>query len=134
MKFSKILLLLALAAFTFVAACKKEEDEKNPPAVEFKTGSGYTSADATVAKGTAVKVGIKATKTEDDLKTFAVSYIYDAATSTTTFQNTTITTPTGYDIDVNITARSVAGTEKWYFTITDIDGNITQKTITLTVN
>jgi hypothetical protein len=133
MKFSKILLLLALAAFTFASACKKE-DEKTPPSLAFKTGSGYTSADATVAKGAAVKVGVSATKTEDDLKTFAVSYSYDAATSTTTFQNTTVPSATSYDTDVNITARSVAGTEKWYFTITDKDGNITQKSITLTVN
>jgi ABC-type amino acid transport substrate-binding protein len=133
MKCSKILLLFALAAFTFASACKKE-DEKTPPSLTFKTGSGYTSADATVAKGAAIKVGVTATKTEDDLKTFAVSYIYDAATSTTTFSNTTITTPTGYDTDVNITARNQAGTEKWYFTVTDKDGNITQKSITLTVN
>jgi ABC-type amino acid transport substrate-binding protein len=134
MKCSKILLLLALATFTFASACKKDEEAEIAPTLELKTGSGYTSADAAVAKGAAVKVGIKATKTEDDLKIFAVSYAYDVATSTTTFQNTTISTPTGYETDVNITARNVAGTEKWYFTITDIDGIITQKTITLTVN
>lgn len=134
MKFSKILLMLFLATFSFATACKdKDEDPETPPTIEFKTGSGYTSADATVAKNTTLKVGIKATKTEDDLKTYTVSYAYDGATSTSSFQNINITADL-FESDVNITTRNQSGTEKWYFTITDSDGNIAQKILTLTVN
>ena len=49
------------------------------PAISFKTGSGYTSADGSIAKNTAFLVGIDAARTEDKdvLKTFNASVSYD---------------------------------------------------------
>ncbi len=118
-----------------VASCKKKKDPHVPPDVVFKTGAGYTSADATIALGDTIKVGITATKTEDDLKSYNASYAYDGASSTTTFYNYLMTSAeyNGYSKDLDIIVRNVAGSERWVFSIVDRDGNITQKSLTLTV-
>ena len=113
--------------------CDKEPEI--PPTLELKTGTGYTSQDATVAKDSTLTVGIIATKTEDDLKTYNVSVSYDGASSTSTIENFTI--PSGekalYKKDVTFSIRNQTGTEKYFFTITDVDGNIVQKTLIFTV-
>lgn len=123
--------LLVIGMSLAFAACKK--DEREPPEVSFKTGTGYTFGNATVGRMDSLLVGITATRTEDELMTYNVSYAYDGATTTTTSQTFTITTD-AYDKDVTIVTRNQAGTEKWIFTVTDRDGNITSKDFTLTVN
>jgi hypothetical protein len=129
--------LLTLAALTFVVltACKKNVDPHIPPDVVFKTDAGYAYSDATVGLEDTLKVGIIATKTEDDMKSYNVSYAYDGSTSTTTFYNYLLTPAeyTSYAHDVDIVTRTIPGSERWVFTIVDRDGNITQKTINLTV-
>lgn len=130
-------LLVLTTLSVFVSSCKKDEDEdeRNPPAVSFKTDAGYTFADDTVGQGDTIKVGIVATKTEDELNTFNVSYNYDGASTSTTYYNYSLSAAEydGYSKDTTFVTRSVAGTEKWSFTITDRDGNITTKSFTLTV-
>ncbi|MCB0395214.1 MAG: hypothetical protein KDD36_01090 [Flavobacteriales bacterium] len=133
LKSGSLLVMLALTVSFF--SCKKEKDAHVPPDVVFKTSAGYTSADATVGQGDTLLVGIVATKTEDDLKSFNVSYAYDGASSTTTFHNYFMTSSEyeGYSADTEIITRNQVGTEKWVFSIVDRDGNITQKTLILTV-
>ena len=131
-----ILGILVLTSLTIgIFSCKKTKDAHVPPDVEFKTGSGYTSSDATVAKSYTVSVGITATKTEDNLHSYNVSYAYDGATTTTTFYNYYLAAAeyTSYTKDIQFVTRNQTGTEKWTFSIVDRDGNITQKSITLTV-
>ncbi len=130
----KITQILSLTIMlTMVFSCTK--DAHIPPVVKFKTGTIYTSADKTVAKSTVITVGISADKVEDNLKTLNVSYAYDGAATTTTKQNFDIPTASiaHYEQDVTFTTRATAGTEKWTFTVTDQDGNITPLTLTLTV-
>ena len=135
-KIQKIIFSSAILCLLFSAsACKKKKDAHVPPDVAFKTGSGYTAGDVTVTTQDTLKVGIVATKTEDDLKSLNVSYAYDGS-STTTTQNTFYMTASEYEYyekDVQIITRNVAGSERWVFSIVDRDGNITQKTIVLTV-
>ncbi len=132
--FSSTVLIIGLVAIT-LGACKKEKDAHVPPDVVFKTGANYLSADGTVAKNDTFTVGIVATKTEDDLKSYNVSYAYDGASGTTTFYNYYMQASeyTGYSKDVDIITRNQAGSERWVFSIVDRDGNITQKTLNLTV-
>lgn len=127
-------MITGLALFN-LTACKKNVDPHVPPDVVFKTGTGYTSTDATVGLEDTLLVGIIATKTEDDMKSYNVSYAYDGSTTTTTFYNYLLTADeyTSYSHDIEIITRNQAGTERWVFTIVDRDGNITQKTINLTV-
>jgi hypothetical protein len=132
---NKIFYLTACVLIITAIACKKKKDAHVPPDVVFTTGVGYTSADATVAKGDTIKVGVTATKTEDDLKSYNASYAYDGATTTTTFFNYYLQPSEylSYSKTLSIPVRNQAGSEKWTFSIVDRDGNITQKTITLTV-
>lgn len=132
MKSIKAILVIASLSF-FSASCEK--DKHVPPEVSLKTGNGYVAADTTVAPNTAVTVGFVANKTEDELKTFNVSYAFDNATTTTTDTTITLTSAEEdhFEKDYTFTTRNQAGTEKWIFTITDRDGNIAQKQVVLTV-
>lgn len=129
---SHLVVAVLLSASLAFSSCKK--DEHIPPNITFKTTAGYTSADATVAQGDAILFGIDVQKTEDELSTFDVSVSFDGG-SASSIQTEAIsgTEQDGFDRDVNITTRNQAGTEKYTFTVTDRDGNITQKSITLTV-
>ncbi|MDI1354734.1 MAG: hypothetical protein PSX36_07440 [bacterium] len=134
--------IINICLFTFVSvillsSCKKKKaDPHTPPIMEFKTGAGYTTGDKTVAKSDTLLVGITATKTEDNLKSYNVSFIYDGGSTSTTFYNYLLTADeaNGYSKDIKIVARNSAGNEKWIFSVVDRDGNITQKTINLVVN
>lgn len=134
---TNILFILAasILLLTGFSSCKKNKDAHVPPDVVFKTGTGYTSSNATVAQGDTLLVGITATKTEDDLKSYNASYAYDGASTTTTFYNYYLTASeyTTYSKDLQLIMRNQAGSEKWTFSIVDRDGNITQKTLTFTV-
>lgn len=126
----------AFVVLIMFSACKKEKDAMIPPKLEFKTGAGYISADATVPKDTTITVGIHAEQTElgDFLKTFTVSYSYDGGADVA--EPTEILDDSEHDTfeeDVHITTRNEAGTEKYTFTITNRDGLIVSKSITLTV-
>ena len=128
---------LFIAFFIFINACSKEEDKMIPPILEFKTTAGYTSTDATVGKNAAVKIGIHAEKTEgeDYLKTFSVGHAFDGGADTN--DSTLILPESAHDIfetDIDIITRNQTGTEKYIFTITNRDGLIVSKSITLTVN
>ena len=121
-------------ALVFLSSCSK--DEMVPPTIDFNTGAGYTSADAHIAKSTAFKVGIDAKRTElrDDLKTFIVTVSFDGGAATTV-DNVTIPPAQGGEFikDYNFTTRNQNGTEKYTFTVTNRDGLITTKNITITV-
>jgi hypothetical protein len=107
-----------------------------PPKLEFKSDPGYTSADATVAPNTAVLVGIEAAQSEEEdfLKTFSVSHSFDGGAE---ISDSTITLDESehedFEDDIHIITRNQAGTEKYIFTITNRDGIINSKSITLTV-
>jgi hypothetical protein len=128
--------LFGFLTLALISSCKKKKSDPHvPPNVSFKTGGIYTSGDKTVNRNDSVLVGIIATKTEDDLKSYNVSYYYDGATSSTTFYNYLLSASeiNAYDHDIKIMTRNQAGSEKWVFSIVDRDGNITQKTILLSV-
>lgn len=127
-----IIILLVLSAIS----CKKgKADPHIPPDVELRSGTKFITSDCTLGKQDSVWVGISAHKTEDDLKSYNVSYAYDGVSTTTTFFNELLKSTEYYNYakDVMIVTRNVAGTERWVFSIVDRDGNITQKTINITV-
>ena len=133
----KIFLLISTTIILLASfSCRTKKDPHVPPDVVFKTGGNYTSADKTVGVGDTILVGVTVTKTEDDLKSYNISYAYDGAATTTTFYNYLMTSAqfNSYDKDTSFVVRPIPGSEKWTFTILDRDGNITQKSITLTVN
>ncbi|HEY0433762.1 MAG TPA: hypothetical protein VGC95_07820 [Chitinophagaceae bacterium] len=117
-----------------VTGCKK--DKMVPPTIEFKTGNSYISADAHLAVNTAFTVGIDAKRTEkeDDLKTFVITRSYDGAAETTVATETLTADQAGeFEKDYPFTTRNQAGTEKYSFIVTNRDGLITTKSITISV-
>lgn len=123
--------LLSLAV---LISCK-DKDEHKPPKLEFKTGSTYVSSDRTLKKDTTIVVGITATKTEDDFKTFNVGYAYDNGSSLTTFSNESISgsDKKGFSRDVSIHIRNQSGQETWTFTAVDVDGNVSKISLNFNV-
>jgi len=135
MKTTRPLFITPLVLFVMlITSCEK--DKMIPPTLDFITGAGYTSADAHIALNTAFKIGVDAKRTEDkdDLKTFTVTRSYDGAAATT-IDNVTIGSAQAAEFtkDYNLTTRNTAGTEKYTFTVTNRDGLITTKSITVTV-
>jgi hypothetical protein len=130
---SRINLSIAAILLLFViASC----DPHVPPSIEFKTGGNYTSADATVAPGTSITVGIIAKKKEDDMKTYNISYTFDGTSGTTTKETFKLSgsEEKNYEKDYTFTVRNQVGVEDWFFVITDRDGNIAKLKLKLTVN
>ena len=132
--FKKSILFLVLAFGIISFSCKK--DEMIPPTIDFLTGPGYTSTDSHIALDTDFKIGVTAKRTEDkdDLKTFVVTVSFDGEAATT-IDNVTIPAAQAGEFtkDYDLTTRNAAGTEKYSFTVTNRDGLITTRTITITV-
>lgn len=128
-----LLFTITCLAFAF-SSCEK--DKMIPPTIDFLTGAGYTSADAHIALNTSFKIGVDAKRTEDkdDLKTFVVTRSYDGGAEST-IDNVTLTSAQAAEFtkDYDLTTRNMAGTEKYTFTVTNRDGLITTKSITITV-
>lgn len=129
-------LSLAVAALLILGLASCEKDEGKLPAIEFKTGSGYTSADVTTATNEALLVGIHAEKTEDKdvLKTFNVSVSYDGGTDSTLLNRTlTSAEEDVFESDITLNTGSETGTQEYTFTVTNRDGLVNQVSLTVTV-
>ncbi|MEZ4922617.1 MAG: hypothetical protein R2780_05535 [Crocinitomicaceae bacterium] len=128
---------LAVASLTLSALTSCEKDEGKLPEIEFKTGTGYTYADATIAGGTTVKIGIEAKKEEnkDVLKKFDISESVNGGTLTSIYN---VDVPQAqedeYEYDFTTTLDTTSGdTHKYTFTITNRDGLTNQVSLTLTI-
>lgn len=118
-------------SLVLIIGCKKENDPRVPPAMAFKTGAGYTSADDTVGMQDTVLIGVVIDKTEDPLTSLNESRAYDGGGSTT-LENIPIS-GTHFEHDHSVITRAQAGTERYTFSVIDRDGNITTNNILLTV-
>ena len=136
----KITLFLALVSVFAIVSCKKKAadqgtDPRIPLEMTFKTGGKYVSTNITVNKLDTVLVGVNVVKTEDNLTSFNASVSYDGSTTTSSFFTHYLSSAEfgGYSVDVTYYARNQSGSEVLTYSIVDRDGNITKKSITLTV-
>lgn len=131
----QLLFLLGITTLIAVSSCKKNTDPHIPPDLAFKTTAGYTSGDRSITQGDSILVGVVITKKEDDIRNLNISYAYDGSSSSSTLLTYVMNSSeySGYNHDYWIHTRNMAGSEKWIFTVTDRDGNLAQKSITLTV-
>ncbi|MEI6411709.1 MAG: hypothetical protein WCR52_20125 [Bacteroidota bacterium] len=130
------LLSLAVIALSLSLLASCEKDAGKLPNIAFKTGTNYTSADKTVAKGTTITIGINASKAEDKdvLKSFDASRSVNGAAGVSFFNETTTSAnQDNYSKDLDITVGSTAGTEKYTFTVVNRDGLTNSVSLTLTV-
>ncbi|MCB9236079.1 MAG: hypothetical protein H6581_30810 [Bacteroidia bacterium] len=130
------LIVFALIALLAFNSCEEDDDMLNPT-IQFKTGTGYTANDATLAGGTAVKIGIDAEKEEekDPLIAFNISRSVNGGADSTVYnQSLTGTDQDMFEYDYNLTLGTTSGqTEKYTFTVTNKDGLQGQVGLTLTV-
>lgn len=133
---------ITLAAFVLTATLLNltscEKDEGKLPAISFKTGGSYTSADKNVNSGDAVLVGINAAKTEseDVLKTFSIQHTVNNGSA---IIDTTIVLPASeensFSKDFTLTPTGTAGDAvKYTFTVSNRDGLLNNLYLTLTIN
>lgn len=128
--------LLAVGVMALLSSCEK--DEGKLPDISFKTGGTYLSADATVAAGSAIVIGIEAAKTEDKdvLKKFNISTSVNGAAATSVLtQDLSGDDGDAYSYDYTTTAAATAGVvTKYTFTVTNRDGLTNQVSLTVTTN
>ena len=130
----KTIILIGVVSVLFTACKKEEEDPANEMKINFKTGTGYTFADATLAGGTAILVGIDAEteKAQDPIIKFNISESVNGGASSTVYSEDVETT--AYEYDYNFTLDTVKGNvHKYTFTVTNRDGINAQKDLTFTV-
>lgn len=133
MDMKKPILLSAICAIVLMAAsCKKETDPRVHPSLTFKTGSGYVAVNDTVAQQDTLKIGAVIDKTEDPLISLNITRTYDTDPSVS-LQDVSLAGNEHFEYDFQLITRAQAGLERYTFSVLDRDGNITTKTIALTV-
>lgn len=130
--------LVALAAVVsasaiFFQSCGTDE-AKPQPELSFIGDAGYTAQDASIAGGTAFKIGVVATHTVK-LEKLEIFVAYDGGPNLKPADCTMCDSSlSGTNLKATYSGmtRVVAGTEKWTFRVTDKDGQSTSKSITIT--
>lgn len=130
-KFKLFIALITVCALTF-NACNTEEPEAKKPQLNFLAGDDYTSTDGDIVSGSDFKVGLSASH-DSKIETLVVTVSYDGGTQVSplncTLCDTTINKES-FTIDFMNTVENKPGTETWFFTVSDKDGNSTTKSIT----
>lgn len=126
------MLLSIIAAFV---SCEK--DSGKLPNISFKTGGNYISTNTTIAAGSAILIGIDASKSEDAdvLKKINVSKSINGGTATTVYtKDLSGTEGDTYSYDYNETlANNISETDTYTFTVTNRDGLVNQVSLTITI-
>jgi hypothetical protein len=125
-KTSLIFTTLILASIAFISSCTKDT---TPPSMNFKGGTGYTSADVTIPAGTELKIGINAQSGSSKLTSFAIKSTFNNITDP--LWDTTFSTDT-FNRDFYITVPNVGDT-RLTFTVTDKDGQTDELAFVVTV-
>ena len=136
-KFKLTATVFAVLVTALINLSSCEKDEGKLPNIAFKTGAGYTSANATVAASDSVTVGIIASKSEgeDVLKKLNISKTIGTGT-VTTYLNYDIPSAQedNFSADYKLPAGGNAGEQvKWTFTVTNRDGLTNAVSFTVTV-
>ena len=124
--------LVPVVLISASTACTKDQPEGDHAAdITFRMDSGYTFLNDTVPLSDTLHISVTVSKGSDDLRSFFVDVTYDngprirqdsvhVESDPFTFEKTAIT-------------RDQAGTETWWFSVDEYDGDITQRALTLTV-
>lgn len=125
---------LLIIGFMSASLGSCEKDKGKLPNIAFKTGTGYTSADATVATSTPLKIGITASKSEgkDVITKFTITKSVDGAAASTEYTQDVSNGDT-FDYDYNFTSDASAHVDKYTFTVVNKDGIVNSVSLTLTV-
>jgi len=121
-KFHVFLALAMISATVMFSSCGKDDEEAQPPVLNFKGGAGYVAEDVTVPAGSEFKVGINAAPNAtsgEKLERFLITRTFNNIP--TTVLDSTMNS-TNINLDIYFTARTEVGTERLYFELTDKNG------------
>ena len=126
------LLVAIMGLVLLMPSCKDDEEILGPPTIDFKTGSEFVSADATIATNSIFKVGITAAANTESNKNL-VSLRLIRTMDNTAFVDTSITiNETLYNADFTFNSQGDGQVEVILFTITDDAGKVASKSLTIT--
>lgn len=133
-KYIKNALLIGFLSFSLIA-CEKDEGEEGELDIHFKTEAGYTHADATIASGSEVKIGIEAEteKAKDPIIRFNISESTNGEADTTVYMENLEDTDFSYDHTFTLNDSVSGNTHLYTFTVTNRDGINAQKSLIITV-
>lgn len=133
-KIHYLLAFVLLSGIAFWNSCSKSSDN-NPvdqtPTINFVGGTGFVSSDVTLTVKERFKVGITAfsnTNSGSKLIKFTITRVFN---NSPIVQDTVINT-TSLNINVLAQANSQVGQEKWYFKVTDKNGESKEISFTIT--
>lgn len=131
-KLNLLLILFIITGAFFVTSCgSSSNDDPAVPTINFKTGDGYTSANATLAPGTEFTVGVTARGNEGAVLTKVTVSVEQEGVNPQTIHDSTINVA-NYDLDYIITAPISAATVKYIFTAVDNKQQKSQISLTIT--
>lgn len=129
MKKIKSYLLALLAGVLIFSGCKK--DDPVGPTISFSTTTGSIVGNVTVDLGDSMTVGVIITAGDADLTQVEAKYSYDGAAAVS-LEKRTLSGSTANEV-FELAARTIAGTEKYTFIVTDKDGLSSEVSFTATV-
>lgn len=118
----------------FIQSCGPGDEPAPTPEVNFIGDAGFTAQDASINGGTAFKIGVVATHSVK-LSKLEIFVAYDGGPNLKPADCTVCDSSidgTNLRAIYSGVTRSIAGTEKWTFRVTDKDGESTSKSITIT--
>ena len=130
-RFKLFIGLIAATALTF-SACTDDTVETSKPKLNFLAGDDYVSADGDIVAGSEFTVGLNASH-DKKIEKLEVTVSYDGNPATAPLNCTlcdTAINETSFTIDFTNMVSDKPGTETWNFTVIDVDGNSTTKSIT----
>jgi hypothetical protein len=134
----KVFSILSVVLFTgalFFSSCSKSDDTTptpTPPSINFVAKTGFITGNVTLTVGETFKVSLAAfpnAGTSSKLNNFKVTRVFQ--NSPTVVFDTTFSL-TSMNIDLTASANPAVGQEKWYYRITDKDGQYAEVSLTIT--
>lgn len=133
MKNFKLILILVAALGMSVVSCSKDDDPAVDltPSIDFKGGSDYISADATVIAGEEFKIGITASSNTSSGKNLTSVKYTITSNDQIVLEEDSVFNENAYNVDYFFRMDN-EGMATFKFDVTDKDGQMSSKSLTIT--
>ncbi|MCX6249178.1 MAG: hypothetical protein NTX61_00345 [Bacteroidetes bacterium] len=129
-----ILSVMLIAGSAFFSSCSKSDTTpaSQPPSITFGAGTGYLTGDATINAGTGFRVNIVAFPNTTSTSKLTKLTVTRVQNNNPTVAIDTTFSLTSLNIVITAHASATAGTEKWFYKITDAADQAAEVSLTIT--
>ena len=124
-----------ILSLAIIIGCTKDgtlpDHNSQAASIVFRTDSGYFHQDMHADTLDTLPVRMTATRGDDPMVRFRLMVSYDDSAARVT--DTAVISASPFTFERRIVTRAQHGTEKWTFNIYEGDGDVTRRSITLTV-